>query len=143
MSTFFSWNRKSTPPAFPVLIVISFRPRTSRSLPADKSSDEIVLPWAVIVVQDSSRAWMTTVNSPGVAAGEVSARSGDIRGTPEGADGPDGEFVGGALVVGKSEPDTLPEACLSTVTGGGRSACFMCSRRRWLHTHRARAAYSR
>src|SRR6202047_367674 len=143
MSTFFSWNRKSTPPAFPVLTVISFRPRTTRSLPAGKSSDEIVLPSAVIVVQDSSRAWMTTVTSPGVAAGEAGARSGDILGTPEGADGPDGELVGGALVVGKSEPDTGPDACVSTVTGVGRSACFMCSRRRWLQKDSARATTSR
>src|SRR5260370_33473861 len=101
MSTFFSLNRKSTPPAFPVLTVISFRPRTTRSLPAGKSSDEIVLPSAVIVVQDSSRAWMTTVNSPGVAAGEAGATSGDILGTPEGAGGPGGELGGGALVVGQ------------------------------------------
>src|ERR1700675_3057019 len=102
MSTFFSLNRKSTAPAFPVLTMTSFRPRIWRSLPAGKSSDEIVLPSAVIVVQDSSRAWMTTVNSPGVAEGKADATSRDILGTPEGADGPDGELVGGALVVGKS-----------------------------------------
>src|SRR3982074_398364 len=104
MATFFSLNRKSTPPALPVLTVISFRPRTTRSLPAGKSSDEIVLPSAVIVVQDSSRAWMTTVNSPEVAAGEAGAKSGDVLGTADGAGTPVGE-----LVAGKSEPDTWPE----------------------------------
>ena len=99
-------------------MVISFRPRTTRSVPEGKSSDEIVLPSAVIVVQDSSRAWMTTVNSPGVAAGEAGAMSGDILGTPEGADGPDGELVGGALVVGKSEPDGPPMPFAVSCYGG-------------------------
>src|ERR1700694_6241188 len=105
MSTFFSLNRKSTAPAFPVLTVISFRPRTTRSLPAGRSSDEIVLPSAVIVVQDSSRAWMTTVNSPGVAADEA---------------------VVGELIVGKSEPDTWPDSCVAGVAGGGRPLFLVC-----------------
>src|SRR3982074_3085089 len=113
MATFFSLNRKSTPPALPVLTVISFRPRTTRSLPAGKSSDEIVLPSAVIVVQDSSRAWTTTVNSPGVAAVEAVARSEDVLGTADGLDTP----LGG-LVVGKSEPDTWPETGLAAAVGG-------------------------
>src|ERR1700737_3884265 len=117
MSTFFSLNRKSTPPVFPVLTVISLRPRTTRSLPADKSSEEIVLPSAVIVVQDSSRAWMTTVNSPGITAGEAGAKSGDVLGTTDGADTP----VGG-LVVGKSEPDTWPETGVAPAGGGGGTA---------------------
>src|ERR1700687_1655964 len=138
MSTFLSWNRKSTAPAFPVLTVISFRPRTTRSLPADKSSEEIVLPSAVIVVQDSSRAWMTTVNSPGVAAGEAGAKSGDVLGTADGADTPVGE-----LVVGKSEPDTWPDTGVAAAAGVGRTASLMCSRRRWLQKDSARATTSR
>src|SRR5208282_3549398 len=49
-------------------MMTSFWPRTVRSLPAATSSDGIVLPSAVIEIQDSSRAWITTVNSPGTAA---------------------------------------------------------------------------
>jgi hypothetical protein len=79
VSSFFPLNRKSTPPAFPALTMISFRPRIERSLPAGKSSDETVLPSAVIEIQESSRAWMTTVNSPGVAAGAAAARSRGVK----------------------------------------------------------------
>src|SRR6267143_5419252 len=142
MSTFFSLNRKSTPPAFPVLTVISFRPRTMRSLPAGKSSEEIVLPSAVIVVQDSSRDWMTTVNSPGVAAGEASEAC-DVLGTGDGADTPVGEPVVGKVVVGKSEPDTWPDTCVAGVAGVGRTASLACSRRRWLQKDNASATTSR
>jgi hypothetical protein len=39
VSSFFPLNRKSTPPAFPALTMISFRPRMVRSLPAARSSD--------------------------------------------------------------------------------------------------------
>src|SRR5580658_2174973 len=69
VSSFLPLNRNSTPPAFPALTMTSFRPLTVISSPAVKSSDPVVLPSAVTEIQESSRAWMTTVNSPGAAAG--------------------------------------------------------------------------
>src|ERR1700687_4283419 len=143
MSTFFSWNRKSTPPVFPVLTVISFRPRTTRSLPAGKSSDETVLPSAVLVVQDSSRAWMTMLNSPGIAAGEAVVKSCDVLGTTDGADSGVGELFVGKPEVGEPEPDTWPDVCVAAVAGVGRTSCLKCSRRRWLQNDSARATTSR
>ena len=56
VSSFFPLNRKSTPPEFPALTVISFRPRMVRSLPAAISSDGVALPSTLIEIQDSSRA---------------------------------------------------------------------------------------
>jgi hypothetical protein len=56
VSTFFPLKRKSMPPEFPALTMISFRPWIERSLPAAKSSDEKVLPSAVIETEESSRA---------------------------------------------------------------------------------------
>src|SRR3982074_1326127 len=134
MATFFSLNRKSTPPALPVLTVISLRPRTTRSLPAGKSSDEMGLPSAVIVVQDSSRAWTPPVTWPGVAAGEAGAKAGDVWGTADGADTPVGE-----LVVGKSEPDTWPDAGVAAAAGARRTASFVPFRRGRVHKDRAGA----
>src|SRR5208337_2167502 len=81
VSSLLPLNRKLTPPAFPVLTMISFRPRTVRSLPASKGSDAVVLPSAEIEIQDSSRAWMTRVNSPGSAVAEF----GDVLGATVGA----------------------------------------------------------
>ena len=73
----------------------SLRPRTMRSLPASKSSDAVVLPSAEIEIQDSSRAWMTTVNSPGSAA---AVKSDEVLGATDGAGCPGGGLLVDAVV---------------------------------------------
>src|SRR6266851_2980118 len=102
MSSFFPLNRKSTPPAFPALTMISFRPLAVRSLPAANNSDETVSPSAVIEIQESSCAWITTVNSPGVAAGAEVAKSWDVLGATDGADAAVGEPAMDELAVGEA-----------------------------------------
>src|SRR5208282_2509312 len=98
VSSFLPLNRKVTPAAFPALTMTSFRPRTVRSLPASRSSDGVDLPSAEIEIQDSSRTWMRTVNSPGSAGVEL----GDVLEATVGAGGGllVDEFVFGELVVG-------------------------------------------
>src|SRR5216683_3265498 len=103
MSSFFPLNRKSTPPAFPALTMISFRPRAARSLPAANNSDETVSPSAVIEIQESSCAWITTVNSPGVAAVAAGAKSWDVLGATDGADAAVAEPAMDELAVGEAE----------------------------------------
>src|SRR5216684_7749082 len=109
MSSFFPLNRKSTPPAFPALTMISFRPRAARSLPAANNSDETVSPSAVIEIQESSCAWITTVNSPGVAAVAAGAKSWDVLGATDGADAAVGEPAMDELAVGEA---CVGEACV-------------------------------
>src|SRR6266851_4185953 len=105
MSSFFPLNRKSTPPAFPALTMISFRPLAVRSLPAANNSDETVSPSAVIEIQESSCAWITTVNSPGVAAVAAGAKSWDVLGATDGADAAVGEPAMDEVDVGEAAPD--------------------------------------
>src|SRR5260370_31550620 len=128
MSSFFPLNRKSTPPAFPALTMISFRPRAARSLPAANNSDETVSPSAVIEIQESSCAWITTVNSPGVAAVAAGGKSWGVFGATDGADAPVGETAMGEISVGER---SAGEAGVGEGRGGeaapedglGRAAC--------------------
>ncbi len=97
------------PPAFPALTMISFRPLAVRSLPAANNSDETVSPSAVIEIQESSCAWITTVNSPGVAAVAAGAKSWDVLGATDGADAAVGEPAMDELAVGEA---CVGEACV-------------------------------
>src|SRR5260370_3259547 len=115
MSSFFPLNRKSTPPAFPALTMISFRPRAARSLPAANNADDTVSPSAVIEIQESSCAWITTVNSPGVAAVAAGAKSWDVWGATDGGDAAVVEPAMDELAVGEA---CVGEAGVGAAEGG-------------------------
>lgn len=91
------------PPEFPALTMISLRARTVRWLPASKRPEETVLPSAVIEIQESSRAWTTSVNSPGDAAGRAGAKLGDALGATGLEDPASGELAGEEPFLGKTE----------------------------------------
>ena len=83
-----------------------------RSLPAINSSDGVALPSVVIETQESSRAWMTTVNSPGVPA--VAESFVGESGVPE--------FAVPEAAGDAPEPLTSPAAFGFAVVGLARSA---------------------
>src|SRR5260370_6197539 len=127
MSSFFPLNRKSTPPAFPALTMISFRPRAARSLPAANNSDETVSPSAVIEIQESSCAWITTVNSPGVAAVAAGAKSWGGLGATDGADAAVVEPAMDELAVGEGR---VGEGGAGAAEGGRAAAAVGSARYR-------------